>query len=255
MFPAALTRSSPRRPHERARSAAARCAAVPRLRRRSCAPTALRSRQNRRRRSSPAIGLLGPRDLEDIRRAGLATLAPPPERRAAFDALFRHPFPRRAKRRIWMRAKTTRPGPRPGGPARRGRTAGRRRDQRIRARRRRARRRWSNAASGRLARTKRCGAWRARPRRRLPKRRSYRRLRARRGAVVDLRRTLREAARNDGEVISSSRLKRRMRPRKTAAADRRLRLDEGAHRRQSPSRSCADARRRRGSRRSPSARG
>ena len=36
----------------------------------------------------------------------------------------------------------------------------------------------------------------------------------RRGAVVDLRRTLRDAARNDGEVIKLSRLKRRMRPRK-----------------------------------------
>ena len=35
-----------------------------------------------------AIGLLGPRSLEDIRRAGRATLAPPPERRAVYDALF-----------------------------------------------------------------------------------------------------------------------------------------------------------------------
>ena len=50
--------------------------------------------------------------------------------------------------------------------------------------------------------------------RRLPKRLSYRRLRARRGAVVDLRRTLRDATRNDGEFIKLSRLKRRMRPRK-----------------------------------------
>src|SRR5580704_6208828 len=35
-----------------------------------------------------AIVLLGPRDSEDIRRAGLATLAPPPERHAAYHALF-----------------------------------------------------------------------------------------------------------------------------------------------------------------------
>ena len=35
-----------------------------------------------------AIVLLGPRDPEDIRRAGLATLAPPPERHAAYHALF-----------------------------------------------------------------------------------------------------------------------------------------------------------------------
>ncbi|MGY3360123.1 uncharacterized protein with von Willebrand factor type A (vWA) domain [Bradyrhizobium sp. GM0.4] len=35
-----------------------------------------------------AIQLLGPRSLEDIRQAALATLAPPPERRATFDRLF-----------------------------------------------------------------------------------------------------------------------------------------------------------------------
>src|SRR3984885_3434862 len=35
-----------------------------------------------------AIVLLGPRDPDDIRRAGLATLAPPPERHAAYHALF-----------------------------------------------------------------------------------------------------------------------------------------------------------------------
>ena len=32
-----------------------------------------------------AIELLGPRDLGDIRQAALATLAPPPERRATFN--------------------------------------------------------------------------------------------------------------------------------------------------------------------------
>ena len=35
-----------------------------------------------------AIELLGPRSLEHIRKAGLATLAPPPERRATYDRLF-----------------------------------------------------------------------------------------------------------------------------------------------------------------------
>src|SRR5207253_10116930 len=35
-----------------------------------------------------AIELLGPRSLEQVRRAGLATLAPPPERRATYDRLF-----------------------------------------------------------------------------------------------------------------------------------------------------------------------
>jgi len=35
-----------------------------------------------------AIELLGPRNLEHIRQAGIATLAPPPERRATYDRLF-----------------------------------------------------------------------------------------------------------------------------------------------------------------------
>ncbi|PWE79449.1 von Willebrand factor A, partial [Bradyrhizobium sp. SUTN9-2] len=35
-----------------------------------------------------AIALLGPRKLEDIKQSALATLAPPPERRATFDRLF-----------------------------------------------------------------------------------------------------------------------------------------------------------------------
>ena len=39
-----------------------------------------------------AVELLGPRGPEDIRLAGLATLAPPPERRVAYDMLFRIHF-------------------------------------------------------------------------------------------------------------------------------------------------------------------
>lgn len=39
-----------------------------------------------------SVGLLGPRGMTDIHRAALATLAPPPERRSEFDALFRAIF-------------------------------------------------------------------------------------------------------------------------------------------------------------------
>ncbi|MGL4975178.1 MAG: hypothetical protein ACRC56_07775, partial [Bosea sp. (in: a-proteobacteria)] len=35
-----------------------------------------------------AIALLGPKSLEQVRQAGVATLAPPPDRRDVFDALF-----------------------------------------------------------------------------------------------------------------------------------------------------------------------
>ena len=49
---------------------------------------------------------------------------------------------------------------------------------------------------------------------RLPRRRGHRRRRARRGPFADLRRTLRESVRNDGEVLRLGRLRRRTRPRK-----------------------------------------
>src|SRR5258705_2543628 len=48
---------------------------------------------------------------------------------------------------------------------------------------------------------------------RLPRRRGHRRMRARRGPWADLRRTLRESVRNDGEVMRLGRLKRPPRPR------------------------------------------
>jgi uncharacterized protein with von Willebrand factor type A (vWA) domain len=49
---------------------------------------------------------------------------------------------------------------------------------------------------------------------RLPRRRGHRRRRARRGPFADLRRTLRESVRNDGEVLRLGRLRRRPRPRR-----------------------------------------
>ena len=52
----------------------------------------LPSRPNRPPRFWQRSTLLGPRGPEDIRQAGLATLAPPPERRAAYDLLFRIHF-------------------------------------------------------------------------------------------------------------------------------------------------------------------
>jgi uncharacterized protein with von Willebrand factor type A (vWA) domain len=159
-----------------------------------------------------AISLLGPRGPEDIRRAGLATLAPPPERRAAYDALFRIHF---------LGEDTV-----PSGDAeddddivrvqeeQRGEDEPPQADQSNES---------GDAATGaealverRFALADRDEALRKLVREapaRLPQRRSYRRMRGRRGRV-DLRRTLRDAARNDGEVLKLSRLKRRRRPRK-----------------------------------------
>ncbi len=48
----------------------------------------------------------------------------------------------------------------------------------------------------------------------LPRRPGHRRMRARRGEYFDTRRTLREAVRNDGDVMQLRRLKRRMRQRR-----------------------------------------
>ena len=159
-----------------------------------------------------AIALFGPRALEDIRRAGLATLAPPPERHSAYRALFDMHFLGEAAPDLGegededaVRVQEDRRGA--------GRTGERRRVQRIGQAATRAEalveRRFGQADAGEALRRLTREASR-----RLPKRLSYRRLRARRGAMVDLRRTLRDAARNDGEVIKLSRLKRRMRPRK-----------------------------------------
>jgi uncharacterized protein with von Willebrand factor type A (vWA) domain len=159
-----------------------------------------------------AIVLLGPRDLEDIRRAGLATLAPPPQRHAAYHALFDMHFlgaegeglPEGEEDDV-VRVQEDRRGADEQISAEELNESGRAATRAEAL----VERRFGPAETGEaLRRLTREAA------RRLPKRLSYRRWRARRGAVVDLRRTLREATRNDGEIVKLSRLKRRMRPRK-----------------------------------------
>jgi uncharacterized protein len=159
-----------------------------------------------------AIALLGPRSLEDIRRAGLATLAAPPERHAAYHALFDMHFLGadgldlgEGEDEDVVRLQEERPGagePIEGDESNESGQAATRAEALVE-------RRFGPAdASEALRRLGR------EANRRLPRRLSYRRLRARRGDVVDLRRTLRDATRNDGEIIKLSRLKRRNRPRK-----------------------------------------
>ena len=108
-----------------------------------------------------AIVLLGPRDPDDIRRAGLATLAPPPERHAAYHALFDMHFLgakgrtcRKAKRRTWFASRKT-------GAARTNRSAPTSRTNPVRLRL--APKRLLNAASARRKRVKLCAVWRAKP--------------------------------------------------------------------------------------------
>jgi uncharacterized protein len=160
-----------------------------------------------------AVSLLGPRTIEDIRRAGHATLAPPPERRADFDALFDFHFLDQAEPIAEEAAREDEEV--------RVRDEGRGVEEplvsdtvnetgqaatiaeALSIRRLQAEgdaealRRFSRAASARL-----------------PRRVGYRRMRSRRGASFDLRRTLREAVRHDGDVLSLPRLTRRRRQRR-----------------------------------------
>lgn len=184
-----------------------------------------------------AIGLLGPRSMQDIRQAGLATLAPPPERRATYDTLFRlhflggEPLSTEGDSDETLRIQEDARGQDAPLSAdevnESGRTAARAEAL--------VERRFADAATSeplrRLVRE---------AQRRLPLRRGNRRMPARRGPFADLRRTLRESVRNDGEFLKLSRLRRRPRA-QTVGVDRRLRLHETSHGRQSGACPCADA--------------
>jgi uncharacterized protein with von Willebrand factor type A (vWA) domain len=159
-----------------------------------------------------AITLLGPRGPEDIRQAGLATLAPPPERRVTYDLLFRIHF--LGEQEIGgdegededvVRLQEEGRGDETPPLADEVNESG---EMAVRAEALAERRFGPSGPSDalrRLAREAPSG---------LPRRRGHRRMRARRGPWADLRRTLRESARNDGEVMRLGRLKRRARPRK-----------------------------------------
>jgi uncharacterized protein with von Willebrand factor type A (vWA) domain len=160
-----------------------------------------------------AITLLGPRSLEHIRRAAHATLAPPPERREEFEALFDAHF----LGAVELRRETAEPEPdddlrvqeaRPGGlePVasadlnEAGQVATAAEVLSLR----------SFGPPDQIDTLRRFQ--RALPER-LPQRRGYRRIAARRGPGLDLRRAMREAVRNDGEIFRLPRLNRRPRQR------------------------------------------
>jgi uncharacterized protein len=159
-----------------------------------------------------AIDLLGPRSLEHVRRAGLATLAPPPERRATYDRLFDIHF--RGSEAIeqengddeeTVRLQEEGRGdvePLLADEANQSGLAAARAEALV------ERRFARGATSDALRRLSREAPAR------LPRRRGHRRRRARRGPFADLRRTLRDSVRNDGEVLRLGRLRRRTRPRK-----------------------------------------
>ena len=159
-----------------------------------------------------AIELLGPRSLEHIRRAGLATLAPPPERRATYDRLFDIHFRgaeaiEQAEGEDEETVRLQEEGRGEDEPP----LADEANESGLAAARAEAlveRRFAQTATSDPLRRLSREAA------KRLPRRRGHRRPGARRGPNAALRRTLRDSVRNDGEVLRLGRMRRRQRPRK-----------------------------------------
>jgi hypothetical protein len=159
-----------------------------------------------------AIELLGPRSLEHIRWAGLATLAPPPERRATYDRLFDIHFrgseqleSAEAEVEEIVRLQEEGSGDEEAMLADDANESG---FTATRAEALVERRFVQGLTSDALRRLSREAPYH------LPQRKGYRRRRARRGPWADLRRTLRETVRSGGEILHLGRLKRRARQRK-----------------------------------------
>jgi uncharacterized protein with von Willebrand factor type A (vWA) domain len=159
-----------------------------------------------------AIELLGPRSLEHIRQAGVATLAPPPERRATYDRLFDIHF--RGTEAIeraggedeeTVRLQDEGHGEDEPPLSDEANESGLAAARAVALVERRFVHGSTDDALRRLSREAPA---------RLPRRRGHRRMRTRRGPFADLRRTLRDSVRNDGEVLRLGRLRRRLRPRK-----------------------------------------
>ena len=159
-----------------------------------------------------ATGLLGPRDMASLRRAAGATFAPPPDRRAEFDALFRAFFSgeqlpaegtgppedetvvkddRRLPPGLAPITKANETGQAASGAELLGGRSFR-----------------PGETGEHLRRLRRHGA------QALPRRRAFRLASAKAGKSIDLRRTLRAAVRHDGDAPALLRRKRRTRQRR-----------------------------------------
>ncbi|MBV8914341.1 MAG: VWA domain-containing protein [Acetobacteraceae bacterium] len=156
-----------------------------------------------------AIALLGPRGIADIRRAAHATLAPSPERREEFDALFDAHFLGRVDlvagqgegdEDEW-RVRDTESGARLAPEAEGLNQAGQ------------AATRAELLGARRLLPGEEDHCLRRLAHGKLPRRRGRRLVAARRGRIPDLRRTLRESVRTEGDVATLRRRRRKMRPR------------------------------------------
>ena len=159
-----------------------------------------------------AIGLLGPTEIGDLHRAGLALFAIPPERRAEYDALFAAYFAgdvaagaegpaRDADEATAVEAAGTLREDQAGEPDETGREAS-------------AAERLGAARLGAATDAEALAAFaRALPRA-LPRRLTRRRQADRHGQRIDLRRTLRTAVRRGGEALELKRQRRQTRQRR-----------------------------------------
>ena len=160
-----------------------------------------------------AIGLLGPRDISEIRRTAIAMLAIPNDRKDEFDALFQSFFHGQtvAAKALASDDDEVDAFEATGGETQTEEAAEEDEQPGLdattaeRLTRRGFSGEYDDAALARFARQ---------ATRHLPRRRSYRRAPARRGETLDMRRVLREAVRRDGEVFNLPRRQRKLRQRK-----------------------------------------
>lgn len=160
-----------------------------------------------------AVGVLGPKSMQDIRRSAIATLAPPPERHDEFEALFRMVFlgqtlaaPARSDGdEEELQAFDDRDGSMEPPEAEDLHESG------------------SEAARTEMLSVRRFAAldeadalrqFRRRAPHDLPKRRSRRLVAGKSGARTDMRRALRDAVKRDGEVLQLPALVRKTRQRR-----------------------------------------
>ena len=161
-----------------------------------------------------AVGLLGPRSMEDIYRAAHATFAPAPERRADFEALFRlaflghtiaAPVPGEPEDEDELQAFDDRDGgDEPPEPEEAEESGGQPSG---------AERLFSRSFAG-VSEIEALRRFRRAAPNALPKRRSRRLMASKGRGRLDMRRTLREAVRRDGEVVRLPSLERRQRRRR-----------------------------------------
>jgi uncharacterized protein len=153
-----------------------------------------------------AIQLLGPKDMQCIRRAAHATLAPPPERRGEFDTLFRAYFYEEASALSAARSMAEDDAPVKHGAIGIDESATLAKSNES----------GETATASEMLSVRRFGEQdeiaaleelRRKALRLLPRRRSFRRAAAKTGRI-DLRRSLSSVVRNDGDVIRLARADR-----------------------------------------------